>query len=72
MKAHEDHREASRQHALETTEWVKDKRKEVEVLKGWLGVDEVCLVVFPDILFLTFLQREREAKYNELTGKRRA
>lgn len=55
VRAHEEHREASRQHALETTEWVKDKRKEVEVLKGWLGVDE----------------REREAKYNELTAKRK-
>jgi F0F1-type ATP synthase membrane subunit b/b' len=43
VKAHEVSRDASRKHAMTTTDWVKDKRKEVEVLRGWMGVDEVSL-----------------------------
>lgn len=41
VRAREDHREASRRHSEQVTGWVKDKRKEVEVLRGWKAVDDV-------------------------------
>ncbi|KAF9790803.1 hypothetical protein BJ322DRAFT_1104453 [Thelephora terrestris] len=54
VRARENHREASRRHSEQMTGWVKDKRKEVEVLRGWKAVDD----------------REREVKLNELKGVR--
>ena len=31
----------SRKHSERVTDWVRDKRKEVEVLRGWMAVDNV-------------------------------
>jgi len=52
VRARENHREASRRHSEQMTDWVRDKRKEVEVLRGWKAVDD----------------RERGVKLNELKG----
>ncbi|KAF9647861.1 hypothetical protein BDM02DRAFT_3116328 [Thelephora ganbajun] len=52
VRARENHREASRRYSEQMTDWVRDKRKEVEVLRGWMAVDN----------------REREVKLNELKG----
>jgi uncharacterized membrane protein YfhO len=47
VKARENHCEASKRHSEQMTGWVKDKRKEVEVLRGWKAVDDVSLLLFP-------------------------
>jgi len=54
VRARENHREASRRHSEQMTDWVREKRKEVEVLRGWKAVDD----------------RERGVKLNELKGVR--
>jgi len=41
VRSRENHREMSRRHSERVTDWVKDKRKEVEVLRGWMAVDNV-------------------------------
>ena len=41
VRARENHREMSRKHSERVTDWVRDKRKEVEVLRGWMAVDNV-------------------------------
>lgn len=41
VRARENHREASRRHSGRMTDLVRDKRKEVEVLRGWKAVDDV-------------------------------
>ena len=48
VKARENHREVSRRYSEQMTDWVRDKRKEVEVLRGWMAVDDVGpLVISP-------------------------
>jgi len=54
VKARENHREASRRYSEQMTDWVRGKRKEVEVLRGWMAVDN----------------RERAVKLNELKNGR--
>lgn len=49
VRARENHREASRRHSEQMTDWVKDKKKEVEVLRGWKAVDDVGVSSFPVI-----------------------
>lgn len=46
VRARENHREASRRHSEQMTDWVRDKKKEVEVLRGWKAVDDVCVSSF--------------------------
>ena len=41
VKAKENRREMSRRYSERMTDWVRDKRKEVEVLRGWMAVDDV-------------------------------
>ena len=41
VRSRENHREMSRKHSERVTDWVRDKRKEVEVLRGWMAVDNV-------------------------------
>ncbi|KAI0661743.1 hypothetical protein C8Q70DRAFT_910838 [Cubamyces menziesii] len=53
LKALEDVREASKQHAQETTEMLQEKNREVEWLRAQKATDD----------------REREAKIRQLTGK---
>ncbi|KAI0649098.1 hypothetical protein C8Q79DRAFT_1007664 [Trametes meyenii] len=53
LQAHEDSREASKQHAAEATEMLQEKNREVEWLRAQKAVDD----------------REREAKIRQLTGK---
>lgn len=74
VRARENHREASRRHSEQMTDLVRDKRKEVEVLKGWKAVDDVGVSSPQSFSRLTqmHLQREREVKLNELRGVRRA
>jgi hypothetical protein len=73
VKARENHREVSRRYSEQMTDWVRDKRKEVEVLRGWMAVDNVGPLVMPRLLNrLTrkHFQRERGVKLNELKGAR--
>ena len=49
VKAKENHREVSKRYAGRMTDWVKDKRKEVEVLRGWMAVDNVGVSPFLSI-----------------------
>lgn len=49
VKARENHREVSRKYSERMTDWVRDKRKEVEVLRGWMAVDNVSVSSFPFI-----------------------
>jgi len=46
VRARENHRDASRRHSEQMTDWVRDKRKEVEVLRGWMAVDNVGVSLF--------------------------
>ena len=46
VRARENHREASKRHSERMTDWVRDKRKEVEVLRGWMAVDNVGVSPF--------------------------
>jgi len=41
VRARENHREVSRRYSEQMSDWVRDKRKEVEVLRGWMAVDNV-------------------------------
>jgi len=41
VRARENHREVSKRYSEQMTDWVRDKRKEVEVLRGWMAVDNV-------------------------------
>ena len=41
VRARENHREVSRRYSEQMTDWVRDKRKQVEVLRGWMAVDNV-------------------------------
>ena len=43
VRSRENHREMSRRHSERVTDWVRDKRKEVEVLRGWMAVDNVSV-----------------------------
>lgn len=47
VRSRENHREVSRRYAERMTDWVRDKRKEVEVLRGWMAVDNVGVSQFP-------------------------
>ncbi|KAI0671753.1 hypothetical protein C8Q78DRAFT_795036 [Trametes maxima] len=53
LQAHEDAREASKQHAAEATEMLQEKNREVEWLRAQKAVDDL----------------EREAKIRQLAGK---
>ncbi|KAI0359848.1 hypothetical protein OH77DRAFT_1394006 [Trametes cingulata] len=53
LQAHEDAKEASKQHAQEATEMLQEKNREVEWLRAQKAVDD----------------RERGAKIKQLTGK---
>jgi hypothetical protein len=46
VRARENHREASKRYSERMTDWVRDKRKEVEVLRGWMAVDNVGVSPF--------------------------
>lgn len=48
VKAKENRRETSKRHSEEMTGRVRDRRKEVEVLRGWMAVDNVN----PFVIFL--------------------
>ena len=75
VRAREHHREASRRHSEQMTGWVRGKRREVEVLRGWKAVDDVRVIprsVSLSVLILECLQREWEAELNELKGVRRS
>ena len=41
VRARENHREVSKRYSERMSDWVRDKRKEVEVLRGWMAVDNV-------------------------------
>ena len=41
VRARENYREVSKRYSEQMTDWVRDKRKEVEVLRGWMAVDNV-------------------------------
>lgn len=41
VKSRENHRDVSRRYSEQITGLVRDKRKEVEVLRGWKAVDDV-------------------------------
>lgn len=43
VRARENHREVSKRYSEQMTDWVRDKRKEVEVLRGWMAVDNVSV-----------------------------
>ena len=43
LQAHEDAREASRQHALEATEMLQEKNREVEYLRAQKAADDVSV-----------------------------
>ena len=47
VRARENHREVSKRYSEQMTDWVRDKRKEVEVLRGWMAVDNVSPFVIP-------------------------
>lgn len=48
VRTKENQHEMSKRHSEKMTERVKDQRKEVEVLRGWMAVDNVSpFVVFP-------------------------
>ena len=47
VRARENHREVSKRYSEQMTDWVRDKRKEVEVLRGWMAVDNVGFFVVP-------------------------
>lgn len=47
VRARENHREASRRHSEQMTGRIRDKRKEVEVLRGWKAVDDVGVSLPP-------------------------
>lgn len=62
VRARENHRDASRRHSEQMTDWVRDKRKEVEVLRGWKAVDDVSVPSFPVVELVNvkaFLERTR-------------
>ena len=49
VRARESHREASRRHSEQVTDWIREKRKELEILRGWMAVDDVGASSFPVI-----------------------
>ena len=63
VRARENHREVSKRYSERMSDWVRDKRKEVEVLRGWMAVDNVGpLVIHPPIKLINtkiFTERTR-------------
>ena len=63
VRARENHREVSKRYSERMSDWVRDKRKEVEVLRGWMAVDNVGpVVIHPPIKLInakTFTERTR-------------
>ena len=55
VKARENHREMSKRYSEQMTGWARDKRKEVEVLRGWMSVDNVGVSSFPPPLSSSWL-----------------
>ena len=62
VRARENHREMSRKHSERVTDWVRDKRKEVEVLRGWMAVDNVS---GSSLCSWSWLTRKRASRENE-------
>ena len=55
VRARENHREVSRRHSERMTDWVRDKRKEVEVMRGWMAVDNVSVFSVPPLVIIMML-----------------